>query len=425
MKIIADFHIHSKYSRATSPDMNIESLSRWAKVKGITLLGTGDFTHPNYFAEIRLRLTSNGKGLFTLKKGDKTSHFILTTEISNIFTVNGRGRRIHTLIFAPSFEVVEKINQKLKRIGNITSDGRPIFGNHVKDMVKLVLDVSPECFIVPAHVWTPWFSLFGANSGFDSVEECFEEESKNIHCMETGLSSDPAMNWRLSALDKITLISNSDSHSPHRLGREANIFDAELSYGEIVNILKTKDTKKFLSTVEFFPEEGKYHFDGHRACNVVLAPEESKKLNNICPVCKRPLTVGVMQRVEALADRPAGFKPTNAIPFRNLVPLEEIIAEALGVGPTTATVVKEYNNMIEKGENEFNILLDLSLDEIAKFTSERIVKGIQLVRERKLKIVPGHDGVYGKINIFDGAEASAIKPQTTNQPLSQIQMKLF
>jgi uncharacterized protein (TIGR00375 family) len=292
-------------------------------------------------------------------------------------------------------------------------------------MVKLVFDVSPECFIVPAHVWTPWFSLFGANSGFNSVEECFEEESKNIHCMETGLSSDPSMNWRLSALDKITLISNSDAHSPHRLGREANILDAEFSYNEIVNILKTKDTKKFLSTVEFFPEEGKYHFDGHRACNVVLAPEESKKLKNICPVCKRPLTVGVMQRVEALADRSAGFIPPNAIPFKNLVPLEEIIAEALGVGPITTTVIKEYNNMIEKGENEFNILLDLSLDEISKFTQERIVQGIKLVREGKLKIIPGHDGVYGKINIFDEADPSAIKPQSSNQTLPQIQMRLF
>lgn len=430
MKFIADFHIHSRYSRATSPDMNIEILAQWAKRKGITLLGTGDFTHPNYFAEIRLRLTPTGKGLFTLKKGDKSTHFILTTEISNIFSQANKLRKIHSLIFAPSFEVVEKINKQLKRIGNISSDGRPIFGQPVKDMVKLVLDISPECFIVPAHAWTPWFSLFGSNSGFDSIEECFGEEAKNICCIETGLSSDPAMNWRLSALDKITLISNSDAHSPRKLGREANVFDADLSYQEIINILKTKDLKKFLYTVEFFPEEGKYHFDGHRNCNVVLSPEESKKNNNICPVCKRLLTIGVMNRVEALADRTNGYLPPNAIPYKSLVPLEEIIAEALGVSSNTAGVEKEYMRMIEKEGNEFRILLDLTLDELSQITSDRIVEGIKLVREGKLKIIPGHDGVYGKISIFDRTANSSelfIKTQGTSasKTNAHIQMKLF
>jgi uncharacterized protein (TIGR00375 family) len=401
MKFIADFHIHSKYSRATSPEMNVETLSRWAQIKGINLLGTGDFTHPNYFAELRLRLEDAGNGFFTLKKGEKATHFILTAEISNIFTHNGRGRRIHTLILAPSFDVVSKINTRLKKMGNITSDGRPIFGQPVRDMVKMILDISPECFIVPAHAWTPWFSLYGANSGFDSIEECFGDEAKNIHCIETGLSSDPAMNWRLSKLDKISLISNSDAHSPRKIGREANVFDAEFSYKSIIDILKNKDPKRFLYTIEFFPEEGKYHFDGHRSCNVVQSPEESKKTNNLCPACKKPLTIGVMHRIEALADRANGFVPPNSIPYKNLVPLEEIIADALDVSTGTAAVEREYEKMIEKCGSEFNILLNMSLDEITRFTQEKIARGIKLVREGKLHIAPGHDGVYGKIKIFN------------------------
>ncbi len=288
----------------------------------------------------------------------------------------------------------------MQTIGNIKADGRPVFGQHVKDMVKLVMDISPECFIVPAHVWTPWFSLFGANSGFDSVEECFQEQSKHIYCMETGLSSDPEMNWRLSALDKITLISNSDAHSPRRLGREANVFDCNLDYSEIIDVLKTNDTKRFLYTVEFFPQEGKYHYDGHRNCQVVLNPSESAKHKDICPVCKKRLTIGVMHRIAALADRPEGFTPPNKPKTIHLVPFVEIIAEALGFGAESASVKTEYEKLIKQGKNEFNILLNLSLDELAEFMPQRIVEGIKLVREGKLSISPGHDGVYGKINIF-------------------------
>lgn len=404
MQFIADFHIHSQYSRATSKEMNVETLNRWAAIKGINLLGTGDFTHPNYFAQLRLRLTDDGNGLYKLKKSDSPTRFILTAEISNMFSQGGKGRRIHTLIMAPDLAVVEKINKALKKIGNIASDGRPIFGRPVKDMVKLVLDISPDCFIVPAHAWTPWFSVFGANSGFDSIEECFEDQAKNIYCIETGLSSDPQMNWRLSALDKITLISNSDAHSPRRIGREANVFDCAMSYKEIIDTLKTKDAKRFLYTVEFFPEEGKYHYDGHRACNIIQSPEQSKLTNNICPVCKKTLTVGVCNRVDKLADRPDGFKPPNAIPFRHLVPLDEIIGEAMGQGAATAGVEEQYNKLIARGKNELNILLNLSLDDIALFTSERIVEAIRRVREGRLNIVPGHDGVYGKIAIFSDSE---------------------
>ena len=274
MKFIADFHVHSKYSRATSKEMDVENLARWAPIKGINLMGTGDFTHPNYFAELRLRLKPVEEGLYRLKKGDSPTRFILTAETSHIYSQNGKSHRIHLIIFAPDLETVGKINTKLARIGNIASDGRPILGTPAKDMVKLVLDISPKCFVVPAHAWTPWFSVFGSSSGFNSIEECFGDQTKNIYCIETGLSSDPPMNWRLSALDKITLISNSDAHSPRKIGREANAFDCDLSYSDIINTLKTKDAKKLLYTIEFFPEEGKYHFDGHRNDNHVLAVEE-------------------------------------------------------------------------------------------------------------------------------------------------------
>ena len=270
MRFIADFHIHSKFSRATSKEMEVETLARWAKKKGIALLGTGDFTHPTYFAELRSKLEPSGNGLFKLKKEETGVQYILTTEVCNIYTQNGKGRRIHTLIFAPGLEVVEAIRSKLGNLGKLSSDGRPIFGFTAKELAKMVLDISPDCLIIPAHVWTPWFSIFGANSGFDSIEECFGELSPHIHAVETGLSSDPEMNWRLSALDSLTLLSNSDAHSPNRLGREANVFDCPLDYREIAETIRKKDRRRLLFTIEFFPEEGKYHYDGHRECGVML-----------------------------------------------------------------------------------------------------------------------------------------------------------
>jgi len=400
MKFIADLHLHSKYSRATARDMEVETLAKWAQLKGIALLGTGDFTHPTYFAELKQKLEPEGNGLFVLKKNKKDVHFILSAEVNNIFHQGGRLRKIHTIIFAPSFEVVEKINRSLLSLGNLHSDGRPIFTFQVKELFKIVLDISEECLLVPAHAWTPWFSLFGANSGFDSIEECFEEESKHICSIETGLSSDPSMNWRLSKLDKITLISNSDAHSPSKIGREANVFDCELSYDEIIGAIKNKDRKKFLYTIEFFPEEGKYHFDGHRNCGVLLSPEETRKNKGICPVCKRKLTVGVMNRVDTLADRPPGFVPENAIPYKNLIPLMEIIAEALGQGPDTKGVRTTYEQMVQRFKSEFHILLDLELDEVSASFPPRIAEGIKRMREGKLSIVPGHDGIFGKIQIF-------------------------
>jgi uncharacterized protein (TIGR00375 family) len=400
MRFIADFHLHSKYSRATSKEMEVESLARWAKKKGIGLLGTGDFTHPTYFVELKAKLAPLGNGLFELKNGEKGVKFILTAEVSNIYSQDGKGRRIHTLIFAPSFEVIEAIQSKLGTLGKLSSDGRPIFTFSAKDLVKMILNISEECMLIPAHAWTPWFSIFGANSGFNSLEECFGEMAPHIHAIETGLSSDPEMNWRLSALDDITLISNSDAHSPNRLGREANAFDCALDYKEVTETLRKKDRRKFLYTLEFFPEEGKYHYDGHRQCGVIFSPAQTKSHQSICPTCKKKLTVGVLYRVEELADRPEGFVPKNAIPSIHLIPLEEIIAESLGQRVGTKGVDTEYERLVERGGSEFTILLDAAPDELATFVPPRILEGIVRMRQGKVSIIPGHDGVYGKISLF-------------------------
>ena len=411
MKFIADFHLHSKYSRATSPQMDLENLDKWAKIKGIKVVGTGDFTHPEWFKNLKEKLEPAETGLFKLKNSDSQTRFILTTEISCIYSKKFKVRKIHILVFAPSFEIVEKINTHLGWLGNLKSDGRPILGLDVKELAKIVLNVSQDCLIVPAHLWTPWFSLFGSRSGFDSIEECFEDYSKYIYAGETGLSSSPDMNWRLSALDKITLISNSDAHSPAKLGREANVFDTEISYPAIIEAIKSKSPQKFLYTIEFFPEEGKYHYDGHRLCGISLSPTESKKYNNICPRCGRPLTIGVLNRVDSLADRPEGFKPENAIPFKSLIPLAEIIADALGQGVGTIEVDKECKSLIEKFVNEFNILMNVSRSDLEVVTLPEIAEGIIRVREGEVQIEPGYDGVYGKIRIFQKGEQKTLSRQ--------------
>lgn len=404
MRFIADFHIHSKYSRATSKDMNLENLAKWARIKGLKVLGTGDFTHPEWFQNLKEKLVPAEPGLLKIKDGDNPTRFILTSEISCIYSKNNRVRKIHVLIFAPSLEVVGKINAHLNLVGNLKSDGRPILGLDAKELAKIILGISPDCFIVPAHAWTPWFSIFGSKSGFDSIEECFEEYSKHIYAIETGLSSDPPMNWRLSALDKIALISNSDAHSPRKIGREANVFDTDLSYDAIVGAIKDKDPRRFLYTIEFFPEEGKYHYDGHRVCEISLTPSESKKYNNICPTCGRPLTIGVMNRVEKLADRKQGYGPNGAIPFKSLVPLEEIIAESLGVTTASKQVGVEYKNLIEKLGSEFNVLLTATKQDLLGATLPEITEGIIRTREGRVSITPGYDGVYGKVSIFSKDE---------------------
>ena len=411
MRFIADLHLHSKYSRATSRDMEVTRLSQWARLKGIALLGTGDFTHPAYLAYLKSKLQPAESGLFTLKGSDAKVHFMLTSEVSNIYHQGGQLRKIHTLILAPSFELVEALNRRFDSFARLESDGRPIFTFPVIDLVKIITDISEEFFIVPAHIWTPWFSLFGANSGFDSIEECFGNQLKYIHALETGLSSDPPMNWRLSALDKYCLVSNSDAHSPSKIGREANAFDCPMDYYQIVDSIKSRDKSRFLFTIEFYPEEGKYHYDGHRKCGILFSPEETRKNNSFCPVCGQKLTVGVMNRVDYLADRPAGFTPPSAIPCRHLVPLQEIIAEALGQAPDTKGVLAEYQRMIASLGTEFSILLDLSQEEIAKGALPRVVEGTMRVREGKLNIIPGYDGVFGKISIFSQEEAEEKESQ--------------
>jgi uncharacterized protein (TIGR00375 family) len=418
MKFIADFHIHSKYSRATSKNMDIESLDKWAKIKGINVLGTGDFTHPLWFSNLKEKLTEAESGLFKFKnivaQGDEESktRFILTAEISCIYSQGGKVRKIHTIIFSPSFEACEKINKKLGDIGNIKSDGRPILGMSAEKLAGIVFDSCEDCVVVPAHIWTPWFSVFGSKSGFDSLEECFGKLANKIFAAETGLSSDPAMNWRLSALDGISLISNSDSHSAQKIGREANVFDTELSYQGIVEALKNKDKKKFLYTIEFFPEEGKYHYDGHRNCDIRTSPAESKKYNNVCPVCGKPLVLGVLNRVEQLADRPEGFIPKNAIPFKSAIPLVEIISSALGQGVASKRVQQEYWNIVGKAGNELEILLDLPIEKIEKFSLPEVAQGIKIMREGKVFLEPGYDGVYGKVGVFSGERKKSSSQKT-------------
>ena len=317
-----------------------------------------------------------------------------------MYTRNGKSRRIHSLIILPSLESAEKINNILSWQGNLKSDGRPILGMDTEELLKIVIDTEPMALFVPAHAWTPWFGVFGSMSGFDSIEESFGENAKHILALETGLSSDPPMNWRLSALDKFALISNSDAHSPAKLGREANVFDTELNYPSIIEAIKQKDPQKFLYTIEFFPEEGKYHYDGHRLCRVSMSPEQRKKVKGICPKCGRKLTVGVLSRVDELADRKDGFTPPGAIPYKSLVPLKEIIAEAMGTGLQAKGVEKQYQELIQKFSNEFNILLDVSLEELNKFTLPKIAEGIKRVRDGNLIIEPGYDGEFGKVKIF-------------------------
>ena len=401
-RFICDFHVHSKYSRATSKNMDLKNIAKWAKIKGINLMGTGDFTHFLWLEELKSLLKPAGKGLFSY---DGTL-FILSSEISCIYSKNGRVRKIHIIILAPDFETVEKINKELGSIGNLVSDGRPILGLDARDLVKIVMDKNPDCFIIPAHIWTPWFSLFGANSGFDSIEECFEDQLKYIGALETGLSSDPAMNWRWGALDKYCLVSNSDAHSPQKIGREANIFSQEMDYYQLLDAIKNKDQEKFLATIEFFPQEGKYHWDGHRACQVGLAPAKTRENNYLCPKCGKKVTVGVLHRVEELSDREEGFIPEKSIPFHRLVPLNEIISEAIGKGVGSQAVGNEYLKISRTPGGEIAVLLDLPREELVKVTSPAVADGILKVREGRVNIHPGYDGVYGKIKIFSEEDKS-------------------
>ncbi len=413
MKFIADFHIHSKFSRATSKDMEFEIIARWAKIKGVKLVGTGDFTHPEWFYLIKEKLVPKDNGFLVLKEpgtllngplkdvsfSTEDTYFILSGEVSLIYQKGGTVRKVHIFILSPSIESSEKINRALERFGKLSSDGRPILGLDAKDFVSIVLKVCPDCMIIPAHIWTPWFSLLGSFSGFDSVKECFEDITPYITALETGLSSDPAMNWRLSALDNFSLVSNSDAHSPDRIGREANLFDCDFNYQSLRKVLKTKDKNRFLLTIEFFPEEGKYHYDGHRVCNVCLHPIESRKENLQCPVCGKRLTIGVLHRVEELADRKEGEIPPNSVPFVKLIPLNEILGEIMSKAPDSKSVYDEYRRLVKTLGDEISILYEIPIKDIERKGSELLAFAIESMRNGKVETIPGYDGVYGKIKV--------------------------
>ncbi len=389
----------------------MSNIDKWCRIKGIDLISTGDFTHPIWFKNIEDELVEEGNGFLRLRDSDGAVKFILGTEVSCIYSQGGQTRRVHLCLFFPDLASVKKFNAKLTGAGkNLRSDGRPILGMSAKQVLTIMKEITPRSVMIPAHAWTPWFAVFGSKSGFDSLEECFEELTPEIFAIETGLSSDPAMNWRLSALDKIALVSNSDAHSLPNLGREANIFALDIqktNYDELMKTIKEKNPAKFLKTIEFYPEEGMYHLDGHRACNSRLTPKETKKNKGLCPVCKKELTVGVLNRVEKLADREEGFVPPKAVPFVSLVELDKIIGEALDIKSRKSTAVqREYANLIKKGNNEFNVLLNLSYADLAKITLPEIVEGIRRVREKELKIEPGFDGRYGRVTIFSPKEKS-------------------
>jgi len=394
----ADFHIHSKYSRATSKQMEIPALARWAKMKGVGLLGTGDFTHYLWLQELKQYLEPDGNSGLYLYEG---VHFILSAEISSIFSQGGKVYRVHNVLLAPSIAVVEEIDKMLSTHGNIASDGRPILGMSCMSLAEEVFKISQDVMLIPAHIWTPWFSVFGSNSGFNSLEDAFGRYTEKITALETGLSSDPKMNWRLSALDRYSLVSNSDAHSPSRIGREANVLDCPMDYREIKRVLEKKDNSRFLYTVEFFPEEGKYHYDGHRNCKIRFHPKETREHKGICPSCGKPLTRGVLNRVEELADRKEGFIPDNAVSYKSLIPLDEIIAEAKGVKKGAKQVEEEYMRMVSEFGSEFNILINLEEGELFSKMPSKIAEGIKRVRDKKIGILPGFDGEYGEIKIFD------------------------
>lgn len=418
MKIIADLHLHSRFSRATSRNMRIPEMARMAKIKGIGILGTSDFTHPGWLDELNRYLVEAGLGIYEYE-GIK---FILTCEVSSIYTRGGSLRRIHNVIFTPSFDDVDKINKFLARFGSLTSDGRPTLGLDSEALVEGILSISPDSYIIPAHIWTPWFSMFGSKSGFDSIEECFGRYSNEIFAVETGLSSDPPMNWRLSALDRLTLVSNSDAHSPARMGREANIFDIEPSFFEIKDALKQKDPARMLGTIEFFPQEGKYHYDGHRNCNVRLSPRESIAKRNICPNCGKPLILGVLHRVEELADRPEGFHPPNALPYYSIVPLAELIGEAKGIGRDSVGVTHIYERVCQELDGEFNVLLWAPIDDIARVVGPQIAQGIERMRKGQVKVDEGYDGVFGTVSVFAAESKEETPPEEEDK---REQLSLF
>ena len=492
MKFVADLHLHSKYSRAVSPNMILPNMALWAKYKGINVIATGDFTHPFWLEQLKNELEEKGNGLFRLKTNDERLKqeisFMLSCEISSIYSQGGKGRRIHNLFFFPNLESVEKFNKELIRRGsNLRSDGRPIVGISSRDLAKIALDSDSKALVIPAHAWTPWFSVFGSFSGFDSIEECFGDMASYIYGIETGLSSDPAMNWQIEDLDDRAILSFSDAHSLEKMGREATVFEAEeVSYEAIYDAIsnsgklrklrkseKSDNQKvrisdkqslrssslgklgtaglksesltlrhsesseysvkpKIAFTIEFYPEEGKYHFTGHRDCNFSQSPEESKKIGNICPVCRRPLTVGVMDRVEQLRNRSSSFKyqvsrdvrwiyPEESArpPYISMVPLGEILAEVGGVAVGTKKVQDQYLALVGSLDSEFNVLIKAETSDIEKIAGSRVAEGIDRVRSGLIAVEPGYDGKFGVVKIW------ATESKEEKETEKQSQLNLF
>lgn len=413
MRFYADLHIHSKYSRATSKDLNLESIYKWAQLKGLTVVGTSDFTHPAWFAEIKKKCIEAEQGLLALKAEYASKidpeiplscrgsvRFLLSVEISTIYKKGDRVRKVHHLVIAPSIEIAERINKKLGSIGNIKSDGRPIFGMDSRDLLELLTSISEDIYLIPAHIWTPHFAVLGSRSGFDSIEECYRDMTPYIFALETGLSSDPKMNWQVSKLDKWALVSNSDAHSAEKLARECNYFDTDLSYPAMFDAIRAKDPEKFLRTIEFFPEEGKYHYDGHRNCNVCFDPKQTNKVNSICPVCNTPLVVGVCNRVEGLSDRSAKEGEKGKIPFEGVVPLKEILSQVHKVGPSSKRVNQVYHTLLNEFGPELYILRELPVQTLTSNNYGLLARAISRMRNAEIEVKPGYDGEYGVISLL-------------------------
>lgn len=418
MEYIADLHIHSPYSRATSKESTLAGLYGWAKLKGINIVGSGDFTHPAWLAKLKELLEPAEPGLFRLKNerqlpspfpevalSQNPLRFLLSAEISCIYKRHGKVRKVHNLLYLPDFASADRINGRLSAVGNIVSDGRPILGLDSRDLLEILLETAPDGFLVPAHIWTPWFSLFGSSSGFDSVEECFGDLSAHIFALETGLSSDPAMNRLISGLDSYALLSNSDCHSPSKLGREANLFATGFDFFSLREAIRVNSKENFRGTVEFFPEEGKYHFDGHVDCKICLEPAASRELGNFCPICNKRLTIGVQHRVMDLADRKEPYFSPEAPQVFSLIPLIEILAELVAAGSSSKTVLKAYAKALSIFGSEFELLLNTSLKKI-EHQSPLLAEAIRRVRAGKVIRQPGYDGRFGAIRTFTPGEIS-------------------
>ena len=424
MEFVIDIHLHSSYSRATSRELTPENLHRWSSLKGLTVVGTGDFTHPVWLEELKTKLEPVEEGLYRLKSSFRAPvdreipplchgevRFLLSVEISSIYKKNDKVRKIHNLVLMPDFEAVDRLNQRLADIGNLKSDGRPILGLDSRDLAEIVLEVCPEALFIPAHIWTPHFAMLGSKSGFDSFEECFEDMMPYIYAVETGLSSDPPMNWRLSVLDKFSIVSNSDAHSPSKLAREATCFDTDLSFPAIRSAIKDRDPNRLVGTLEFYPEEGKYHYDGHRNCGICWKPEQTRASSGICTVCGKPVTVGVLNRVDVLADREEGTRPESGRPYESLIPLIEIIASTRGVGSGSKRVKEAFDALIFALGPELKILREISIEEIARSGDPLVAEGVRRMRSGNVEIEPGFDGEYGKIRVFQEGEREKVVGQ--------------